>query len=250
MHSRSGRSQNVSPPSIVPGASIRADGRDAPGVQPGLDEELLALSVRLARPERDRAPVGHEERVELVDEVGRVALGVELVDRRAEAGQELGERVVLAPGDVEVDRMEEAVGRVVERPAEGRPGPLDQDVAERGGHALGAERSDDLGRRLHGCRIAAREGWPTAGPGSRLPRMAGYVAVAILGAAEIRVDRPGDGRALGRGRAVPPADHGSPIEDIRVVRSLASEQLHERAATLRRIWDQTTFYLFDPQSWR
>jgi hypothetical protein len=80
--------------------------------------------------------------------------------------------------------------------------------------------------------------------------MAGYVAVAILGAAEIRVDRPGGDRAPGRARVAPPADHGSPVEDVRVVRSLASEQLRERAAAVRRIWDQTTFYLFDPESWR
>jgi hypothetical protein len=80
--------------------------------------------------------------------------------------------------------------------------------------------------------------------------MAGYVAVAILGGTEIQVDRPGGERARGRTHVAPLADHGSPIEDVRVVGSLSSEQLRERAAALRRAWAQTTFYLFDPESWR
>jgi hypothetical protein len=78
--------------------------------------------------------------------------------------------------------------------------------------------------------------------------MAGYVAVAILRAGEIRVERPDPGRVL-RAKETPPTVGEAPIEDVRAVRSLASEQLRERAAAARRIWDQTTFYLFDPHSW-
>ena len=132
----------MSPPLTVPGASIRATRRHAAGVEPGLDEELLAAPVRLARPERDRATVGHEERVELVDEVGRVALGVELVDGRPEARQQLRERVVLAARDLEVDRTAEPVGRIVEGAPEGGAGPLDEHLDEAVGHALGAVRGE------------------------------------------------------------------------------------------------------------
>jgi hypothetical protein len=31
---------------------------------------------------------------------------------------------------------------------------------------------------------------------------------------------------------------------------VSSDQVRERAAALRRVWEQTTFYLFDPESWR
>jgi hypothetical protein len=76
--------------------------------------------------------------------------------------------------------------------------------------------------------------------------MPGYVAVALLESNAIRVDRPGGPPtpAVGRRDATPA------IEDLRVIRSLSSEQLRERAASIRRIWRQTTFYLFDPDSWR
>ena len=40
------------------------------------------------------------------------------------------------------------------------------------------------------------------------------------------------------------------LEDVRVVRSVSSDQVRERGAALRRVWAQTTFYLFDPESWR
>ena len=76
--------------------------------------------------------------------------------------------------------------------------------------------------------------------------MPGYVAVALLESNAIRVDRPG-------GTPVPASvrrDAAPAIEDLRVIRSLSSEQLRERAAAIRRIWRQTTFYLFDPDSWR
>ena len=50
------------------------------------------------------------------------------MDGRPEAREQLGERIVLAPGDVEIDRMEEAVGRVIERSPERRAGPLHEDL--------------------------------------------------------------------------------------------------------------------------
>ena len=53
--------------------------------------------------------------------------------------QELDERRVLALRDVEVDRMEEAVGGILERPPERGPGRLDQRLPKRRGHALAAE---------------------------------------------------------------------------------------------------------------
>ncbi len=61
---------------------------------------------------------------------------------------------MLAPREVEVDRVEEAVRRIVERGAEGRPGALDQDVEQRRGHALGAEPPF---RGHHRRRIAATD---------------------------------------------------------------------------------------------
>jgi hypothetical protein len=76
--------------------------------------------------------------------------------------------------------------------------------------------------------------------------MPGYVAVALLESNAIRVDRPGGTPAPAEVRR----DAAPAIEDLRVVRSLSSEQLRERAASIGRIWRQTTFYLFDPDSWR
>lgn len=84
--------------------------------------------------------------------------------------------------------------------------------------------------------------------------MPGYVAIALLESSMIRMDRPAlDEPPLAMASLELPA----PIEDVRVVRSLAAEQLRsrgdtlrERKAALRRAWEQTTFYLFDAESWR
>ena len=122
MHSRSGRSQNVSPPSIVPGASIRPSGRDPVVERPPFDDLRLAEAVRLAGTERDRAAIADEQRVERVDEVRAVGLGVENVDRRPERREQLHEPVVLALRDRQVACVEEAVCR--DRRTPGRtPGP-------------------------------------------------------------------------------------------------------------------------------
>ena len=152
MHNRSGRSQNVSPPSIVPGASIRPTVGIPWSSVHAFDDLRLAEAVRLAGTQRDRAAIADEQRVERVDEVGAVGLGVEHVDRRPERREQLHEPVVLALRDRQVARVEEAVGGIVERPAERRTRPLDEHVAQRRGHALGAEGALD-GR--HGARIAA-----------------------------------------------------------------------------------------------
>jgi len=75
--------------------------------------------------------------------------------------------------------------------------------------------------------------------------VAGYVAAARVAHAEIRwggTTRPEQDRPSGAPAA--------PIE----VESLAGESLDERLtawwADLREQWAITTFYLFDPQSWR
>ena len=84
--------------------------------------------------------------------------------------------------------------------------------------------------------------------------MPGYVAFAFLESSMIRMDHPGldEPRRPAPGTAEP-----APVEDVRVVRSLSSEQLRvrgealrERRSGLRRVWEQTTFYLFDAESWR
>ena len=75
--------------------------------------------------------------------------------------------------------------------------------------------------------------------------MAGYVAAARVAHADIRWG--GTSRQLqDRPAAAPPA----PLE----VEDLAGESPDERLgawwANLREQWAITTFYLFDPQSWR
>lgn len=83
--------------------------------------------------------------------------------------------------------------------------------------------------------------------------MPGYVAIAFLESSMIRMDRP----ALAEPPlAGPRSEEPAPIEDVRVVRSLSVEELRagsalrERKAAIRRAWEQTTFYLFDAESWR
>jgi hypothetical protein len=141
MQKRSGRSQNVSPPSIVAGAG------------PGLDRRGLREPVRLARPERDRPSVGDEERVVGVDEVGAGDLRLEDVDADAERRQELGEGVVLALREPEIAGVEEPVPGVVEGGPERRPGPLHEDVVERRRHALRPVGAAGHRRRRHERRI-------------------------------------------------------------------------------------------------
>ena len=119
------------------------------------------------RPEGNRARVGDEERIEDVDEVGIVGrLVVEDMDPHAEAGEGIDQPVVLAPGPIEVDRSEKAVGGIVECPPEGRPGPLDEDVAEGRGRAPRAPGA--LGRH-HRPRIRRPTPFSVAVARSSLP---------------------------------------------------------------------------------
>ena len=158
MHNRSGRSQNVSPPSTVPGAEIRPMvGIPCAVVQRSISSSS-PLPVGLAGAERDRPGVRHEQRIELVDEVRARGLGIEDVDGGAEAGEQFGERVVLALGERQVHGVEEAVGRIVERPPEGRSRPLDEDLAQRRGHALRPERAASHGFDHRLCPGAGEPG--------------------------------------------------------------------------------------------
>ena len=59
----------MSPPSIVPGASIRPSVSIPAAERPGLDGGRLGPPVRLARAERDGAAVRDQQRVEGVHEV-------------------------------------------------------------------------------------------------------------------------------------------------------------------------------------
>ena len=92
MQKRSGRSHSVSPPSIVPGASMRPTVGMPWAARPCLEGGWLACTIGLAGPERDRAAIGHEERVEGVDEVRAFDLGLEDVDLRTERSEQLDER--------------------------------------------------------------------------------------------------------------------------------------------------------------
>ena len=147
-----------------PGRLDAPERRDPGGRRPGLDRRRLAGPVRLAGPERDRAAVGHQQRVERVDEVRTVGLGLEDVDRRPERGQHLDERVVLPPCQLEVDRMEEPVRGIIEGGPEGRPRPLDEHVTQRRGHALSAEPAagDRHRRRIDGAGTLVP--WPPPTP--------------------------------------------------------------------------------------
>ena len=62
-----------------------ADGRDPGRARPGFDGVGFGRAIRLARAKRDRAAIGHEQRIERVDEVGRLELDVEDVDPRDRA---------------------------------------------------------------------------------------------------------------------------------------------------------------------
>ena len=133
--------------------------RDPRGRRPGLEDRGLAGPIRLAGSQGDGPAIGHEQRIERVDEVGAVGLRLQDVDGGPEAREHRGERVVLALRELEIDGVAEAVGRIVECRTERRPGPLDEGLEERSGHALGAEST---GGRGHRRRIPAAT--PSSGP--------------------------------------------------------------------------------------
>ena len=107
--------------------------------------------------------------------------------RRPEPREQLDEGVVLALGDVEVDRVEEAVGRVVEGPPERRAGPLDEDLAERRGHALGAVGQ---GGRVHAAQDTGPRGLVDRRSVAYPAAMPGYVAIAFVEPSTRRIARP------------------------------------------------------------
>ena len=202
-------------------------------------------AVRLAGSERDRAAVGDEQRVEGVDEV-RVAgrVGARARGRSGRARRATSTKASCSRcASVEVDRLQEAVGRVVERPPEGRAGPLDEHVAQRR-------------RSCSGRRSAARSSSSaqySRGPDRRstLARtMAGYAVNARIErvephASRRRVDRRGVGGPTGRAT---PAAASTPI-DHRAA-TARGDPRPSAGTRIRERWAQMTFFLFDPDSWR
>ncbi len=162
MHSRSGRSQNVSPPSIVPGASIRP----AVGIPAAVAHasRTAGSPARLALPGRSGiAPRSEiEQRVEDVGEVRVVVAAglVEDVDGDAQPGQRVDERVVLPAGPIEVDRAEEPAPRHVVRPPERPARAAHEDFGQVGRHRL---RAVGPACDRH-CRRIARESGPVRVP--------------------------------------------------------------------------------------
>jgi hypothetical protein len=114
-------------------------GRDAGGVRPRFDHGRLGAPRRLAWSQRDGAAVGDDQRIVGVGEVDQVRLAAQPVDPDAKLGQQVAERIVLALGEIQVDRVQEAERRVVVRGTERRSWSFDQHVAQRGGGALPAE---------------------------------------------------------------------------------------------------------------
>jgi len=113
--------------------------RDAGCRRPGLEDPRFVGAVRFARAQRDGAAIADEQRVERVDEIGILGLGVENLDPRSKLVERRDEPLVLPARPLQVDRSKEAMGRIVERSPECLTGPRDEDLAKVGGHALGAE---------------------------------------------------------------------------------------------------------------
>ena len=116
----------------------------------------------LPGPERDRAAVGHQQRVEGVDEVRRRRSPSRGRGRAVRArSSDVDEGVVLAPRELEVDRVQEPVGRIVEgaRRTPGRAASRARRAAARtcsARRSAGSWRSpDEDSRRSSGGRCAA-----------------------------------------------------------------------------------------------
>jgi len=150
--------------------------------------------VRLARPQRDGAALADEERIERIDEVGVVAVGVarfgvEDLDLRSELLERRDEPVVLPPCSPEIDRPKEAVGGILERPTESGPGSGYEDLAEVGRHALGAETRSVrvMWRRIRGPTGAP----PLVAPRSLGGEMSGFAASGRVERVSPRLARAG-----------------------------------------------------------
>ena len=141
------------------------------------------------------------------------------------------------------------MGRIVERGPEGGSGPLDQDVEQRADMLWAPNcRTDVVIER----RIPAR-GLGESGI-ERYPRpMSGYVANARLRGGSPRfVGTGGSGsrEAAGGGGVTPTRDDVRGDDRIELVGRPFGEHLASRWDDLREAWAQTTFFLFDPESWR
>ena len=130
MHNRSGRSQNVSPPSRVPGASIRPT-VGMPRARVHASTTRLSLPVRLARPQRDRPAIGDQQWVEGVHEVRNLVLRLRA---RGPSGRAPSSprRTGRAPaGPCRGRTVEEAARGMSKARAERLAGPPDEHFAER-----------------------------------------------------------------------------------------------------------------------
>ncbi len=99
---------------------------------------LFAAAQRLAHAQEDGAAVGDQGGVEDIDRVRALRLGLGVLDDLgARLAQHLSERIMLAPG-----RLQVRPGRVMPPRrigiAEGLVRPADEDPAEGSGHALAA----------------------------------------------------------------------------------------------------------------
>jgi hypothetical protein len=107
-------------------------------LQPSAERLLLAATQDLSHAQEDGAAVGDQDGIEDVDRVRPVRLGLGVLDH-LDAGvpQQIHERVVLAPG-----RLEIGAGGVVPARrigvAEGLVGTADEDPPQGGDHALTA----------------------------------------------------------------------------------------------------------------
>ena len=144
-------SQKVSPPSTVPGASMRPMTGMPRARVPGLVGGLFAPAIRLPRAEQDRAAVGDQRRVEGVAEVRVGGLDTQLVDPHPELAQRACEAIVLGLRTGQVHGPQEPVRRIVKGAPEGGSGALHQRIAQGRHEALGAEAAGEC-RLGHGQR--------------------------------------------------------------------------------------------------
>ena len=71
--------------------------------------------------------------------------------------------------------------------------------------------------------------------------MANYVVTARIGPVRPRLASRDDPRPASRNRT---------LDEARIEAIDLPQPASERWARLRELWAQTTFYLFDPESWR
>ena len=177
---------------------------------------------------------------------------------------------MLAPRDVEVDRVEEAVGGVVEGAPERRPGrltstsrsgedmlwaPKDRVVVVMDGRIPGASGTDAAaptdgaawatprrtgGERTHGP-------WQTIDECGYSVGVSGYAAMAQIREAHPR--RAGAMTAFGGWSSSISEPNDSPVAEELVGRSF-DDRLVEWWDSFTESLSQTTFYLLDPESWR